>query len=116
MVRSLPDGVEPTHVRRRLGRVEFQVTLLDLTSPAVQQALGVSAEQLMSDDLTVCEAIADLAAEAGFEAVLGPSAALGGETTLAVFGPAIERNATKIVDEGARGAKGQLAPIRRRRR
>ena len=62
-------------------------------------------EQLTSDDLTVCQALADLAVQAGFEAVLGPSAAAQGETTLAVFGPAITERATSVTDLGVRRAR-----------
>jgi len=104
-IRSLPGGADPSEFSRKLGRVDFDVLLLDLTSPDLQRELGVTDEQLTSDDLTVCQALADLAVQAGFEAVLGPSAAAQGETTLAVFGPAITERATSVTDLGVRRAR-----------
>jgi hypothetical protein len=99
--------VSPFEVRRRVGRVDAQVIVLDLTSMRVLDALGVSVDELIADDLTVCQELAELAIEAGFEAIHGPAAPLERERTLAVFGPAIKANLTDVLDKGIR-----RAPIR----
>jgi RES domain-containing protein len=100
--RSLPPGANPAEFQRRLGQVHFDLEVLDLTSPALQRRLRVDQSELVSDDLEVCETLADLALEAGYAAVLGPSAAAAGETTLAVFGPALVDKANRVVDHGVR--------------
>lgn len=51
--------------------------------------------------------LAELAIEAGFEAIHGPAAPLERERTLAVFGTAIKSNLTNVLDKGVR-----RAPIR----
>jgi RES domain-containing protein len=115
--RSLPDGVDPAQFKRHVGRVDFDVMVLDLTDSDVQTRLGISRGDLIADDDAVCQALADLAANAGFEAVLGPSAALPDDATLAVFGDAIRARSRDVVDRGVRSAPtGQSGPIRRRRR
>ncbi len=57
--------------------------------------------------MTVCQDLAELAIEAGFEAIHGPAAPLERERTLAVFGMAIKSNLTDVLDKGIR-----RAPIR----
>jgi len=94
-----PHGVDAREAKRRIGRLTFDVVALDLTAPETQRALGVTPADLTADDIEICQTLADLAADAGFEAVLGPSAAAPDETTLAVFGSAIAR-ATDVVDNG----------------
>jgi hypothetical protein len=46
--------------------------------------------------------LADLAVAAGFEAVVGPSAALATDTTFAVFDGAITTASSNVHDLGAR--------------
>ena len=102
LFRHTRDPVAAAEMRRRIGHADFKVVALDLTSPELQRELGVKRADLTADDLAICQTLADLAADAGFEAVLGPSAASSDGTTLAVFGSAIADNATNVVDEGAR--------------
>ncbi len=115
--RSLPDGVDPAQFRRRLGRVDFDLVLLDLTSPDLLGSLGIETADLTKDDLALCQTLAELAAAAGFDAVLGPSAAHEGETTLAVFGDAIRRTSSAVRDLGVRTPPdpGSDPSLRRRR-
>jgi hypothetical protein len=103
----LDDEVSPFEIRRRVGRVDAQVIALDLTSKRILDALGVSVDELIADDLTVCQDLAELAIEAGFEAIHGPAAPLERERTLAVFGMAIKLNLIDVLDKGIR-----RAPIR----
>jgi hypothetical protein len=107
------DEVSPFEFYRRVGQADFTVIALDLSSTRVMDALGVTTDELTDDDLAVCEALADLAGDAGFEAVHGPAGALAGEHTLAVFGPAIRANAKDVVDRGRRTAPRRLAPVLR---
>jgi hypothetical protein len=103
----LYDGVSPFEIRRRVGRADAQVVVLDLTSKRILDALGVSSDELIADDLTVCQELAELAIEAGFEAIHAPAASLEHERTLAVFGTAINSNLGDVLDKGIR-----RAPIR----
>lgn len=80
---------------------------LDLTAKRVQDALGVSVDDLIADDLAVCQELAELAVEADFEAIHAPAAPLERERTLAVFGTAIKSNLGDVLDKGVR-----RAPIR----
>ena len=97
-----PHGVDVREAKRRIGSVTFDVTILDLTNGPLLDAMGLSKMELTSRDQEICQALAELAVEAGFEAVLGPSAALAAEATLAVFAPAISTKAVNIVDRGVR--------------
>ena len=99
--------MSPFEVRRRVGRVDAQVIVLDLTSKRILDALDASVDELVADDLTVCQDLAERAIEAGFEAIHGPAAPLERERTLAVFGPSIRSNLTGVLDKGVR-----RAPIR----
>lgn len=103
----LDDGVSPFEIRRRLGRVDARVIALDLTSQRILDKLGVSVDELIADDLAVCQELGELAIEAGFEAIHAPAAPLERERTLAVFGTAIESNLAGVLDKGIR-----RAPIR----
>jgi hypothetical protein len=100
LLRSLPDEIDPSEFPRRLGRVEFELLVLDLTSRDLQTRLKISNTDLTADDLAVCETLADIAAQAGFDAVLGPSAASAADQTLAVFGPAISSKSRDVRDLG----------------
>lgn len=103
----LDDGVSPFEVRRRVGRVDAKVIALDLTSPRIRDALGLSVDELIADHLSVCQELAELVIEAGFDAIHAPAAPLERERTLAVFGTAIQSNLTEVLDKGVR-----RAPIR----
>lgn len=86
------EDVSPFEVRRRVGRARANdLEVLDLCDPDVQDQLGLSKDQLIDDDLFVCQAIAEGARQAGFDAILAPSAALPGERTLAVFSSALHK-------------------------
>ena len=100
LFKNPPNGVDPLETRRRLGRVSFDVVALDLTNKTVQESLGVTADDLTSRDRSICQALADLAREAGFEAIIAPSAATAQQTTLAVFAPAYEQRSHDVVDLG----------------
>lgn len=102
LARHTLDPVDLAQVRRRIGWADFAVRALDLTSPTLQKLLGVKESDLRGDDLTVCQTLADLAIAAGFEAVVGPSAALTTDTTFAVFGRAITTASSNVHDLGAR--------------
>jgi hypothetical protein len=104
--RNPPAGVDLGSARRRMGRVTFEVLVLDLTDRSTLARLGITAGDLTSTDRRLCQELSAIAAEAGFEAVLGPSAAAPGETTLAVFGPAITDNVSRVDDLGVRMAPG----------
>lgn len=60
------------------------LNVLDLCDPAVRDQLGVSEADLIDDDYSLCQVIADEAAR-HFDGVLAPSAALSGRRTLVVF-------------------------------
>jgi RES domain-containing protein len=83
------DGVDPFEVRRRVGRVSVDLDVLDLTDPATRSHLGVDADDLVSEDCTITQAIATAARDVGFDAVLAPAAGLSGCKTLAVFAHAL---------------------------
>lgn len=103
----IDDGVSPFEIRRRVGRVDATVVALDLTSKRIRDQLGVSIDELIADDVSVCQELAELAIEAGFEALHAPSAPLERERTLAVFGAAIQTKLGGVLDKGVR-----RAPIR----
>lgn len=54
--------------------------VLDLTDPVVQGLLGIT-DDLVGDDYSTCQEIADLVDSADLDGVLSPGAALVGETT-----------------------------------
>lgn len=60
---------------RRLSAIEVDLQrVLDLRDPDVKDALGVSGDDLTTDDPAVPRSIGQQAFEAGFEAILAPSA------------------------------------------
>ena len=83
------DGVDPFEVRRRVGRVSVDLDVLDLTDPPTRSHLGVDADDLVSEDCAITQAIATAARDAGYDAVLAPAAGLPGCITLAVFAHAL---------------------------
>lgn len=85
----LDEGVDPFEVRRRVGAVDVQVEVLDLTDDAIVRSLGVNPADLVSDDYTTTQAVAEEARRAGFAGILAPSAALPGRRTLVLFPPGV---------------------------
>jgi filamentous hemagglutinin len=74
--------------------VEVQ-PVLDLRDAGTRRSLGISLARITGDepaDLDACRAVADWARGQGYRAVLAPSAAAKGGTTLAIYleGPADE--------------------------
>jgi len=80
-----PDDWWAYEVELDLSRV------LDLTDTRVLERLHVSAEALLASDMTVTRQIGRQALEAGYEAVIGPSAASPGERNLVIFLGAVAR-------------------------
>lgn len=100
------EEVSPLEVIRRVGRARVEdLVVLDLTETAIREQLGVSEEELTSDAYDRCQALAEQSRLAGLDGVLAPSAALGGEFTLVVFGHAM----SKVVAEHSRV---QRPPVR----
>lgn len=84
--------LSPLEVKRKVGRVEVEgLNVLDLTDPDVQAELDLADDDLLGDDISLCQAIADAARAAGLAGILAPSAAMSGEATLVVFGPGMRR-------------------------
>jgi RES domain-containing protein len=91
--------LSPFEVRRRVGRIRVEgLAVLDLTDPEVLERIGVTEDELVSDDLSLCQAIGERASNAGFDGILAPSAALPGEATLTVFPNGMKR----VVEEHSR--------------
>ena len=75
-------GVSLFEVRRLIGRVHVRdLRILDLTNEQIRAELGITARDLVSDDLSRCQLIAERARSDGYEAILAPSAALQRQTT-----------------------------------
>jgi hypothetical protein len=68
----------------------------------VLAALGVTRAELTGADREVCQTLAELAALAGFEAIVAPSAASIDDTTLVVVAPAIDTRSHDVIDLGVR--------------
>lgn len=82
----LDEGVDPFEVLRRVGAADIDdLEVLDLTDEAVRQRLGIDSDDLIGDDYSTTQALAEAARTAGFEGVLAPSAAFPGRRTLVVF-------------------------------
>jgi hypothetical protein len=76
-----PDGFLPRNLftyEERLRRI------VDVRSNAHQQVVGLVGNWLGDDDVRLCQLVGEAAHQAGFEAVLAPSAAGPGEI-LAIF-------------------------------
>jgi RES domain-containing protein len=87
----LDDGVDPFEVRRRVARVRVDaLRILDLTNESARHIIGITVEDLSSDDYGICQRIAQRARVHGLDGILSPSAALEENTTLVVFARAIE--------------------------
>ena len=71
---------------RRLHRYRVRLSVvLDLTDPDVKQHLGISDEDLLSDDRELCNALGEAAHYVGFEGILAPSATGVGEVLVVLF-------------------------------
>lgn len=69
--------VSPFEVKRRVGRAKvIELAVLDLTDQHVRDKLGVTVDDLVSDDLSRCQELAARALEAGFDGILAPSGRL----------------------------------------
>jgi RES domain-containing protein len=80
------EGVDPFEVRRRIGPARCEsLDVLDLTDPVVRDRLELDEADLTGDDYAICQQVATLARQAGFDAILAPSAALPGYQTVVVF-------------------------------
>ena len=89
--RHLPLGVDLREVFRLVVTAEVSARVLDLTGDAARRAVGVTLADLTGEDWKPCQELAALAAAHGYDGVLGPSAALAGDTTLVVLRPALHR-------------------------
>ena len=78
-----PDFLPPQYT----GTFEVKLSrCLDLTSAPVRKALGLTKEEILSpDDFTKTQAVARAARQAGFEALIAPSAVGDDCETLVVF-------------------------------
>ena len=83
------EGVDPFELRRRVGRVYVTLEVLDLSDESVRSHLSVDESDLLGDDYSITQAIAEAARDAGFHAILAPAAALPDSRTLAVFAHAL---------------------------
>jgi RES domain-containing protein len=100
--------VAASEVIRRIGRARVRrLRVLDLTDAKVREAFEVSLAALTSDDLAQCQRIAEYAQEAGYDAVLGPSAALEGNQTIAVFASGMRKIAAGRSHVGTPPAPGR---------
>jgi RES domain-containing protein len=81
LLRLRPESARPRNlvaIKIRLNRV------IDLRIPSVRDALGVTVNDLIDDDLSVPRAISEAAQHLGFEAIIAPSAAGKGHV-VAIF-------------------------------
>lgn len=108
MLRHLKSGrLSASEVRRRIGRVHTEeLQVLDLTDEDTRRRLGVSVRELTGDDRSVCQEIAKAARDSGFDAILAPSAAVRGESTLVIF----PRGMAKVEEENSRVRRPPSAP------
>jgi RES domain-containing protein len=84
--RAFKSDMDPTEIVVWAAEASIEAHVLDLTDPAVQAALSITETELIADDYTVCQGIAMLAREWGFQGLLVPSAAERGGLNVVVFG------------------------------
>jgi hypothetical protein len=80
--------LSPFEVRRRMSTLEIRdLPVLDITNPEVCAQLGITKQDLISNDYTVCQQITEIVRRAPgrFGGILQPSAAIDSEQTLVVF-------------------------------
>lgn len=88
------DGIDPNETVRRVGHADItELVVLDLTDQSVRDLLGITEAELVGDDYSITQEIAEAARSAGFDGLLAPSAALPGRRTLAVFAPGVSSRA-----------------------
>jgi RES domain-containing protein len=93
------EGISPFELRRRVGRVRVtNLKVLDLSDPSVRTHLQVTLAELVDDDWSLCQDLADRARQADFEGLIVPSAALEGEISLVLFTSGM----TRVVAEHSR--------------
>lgn len=73
--------------------------VLDLTNPEIRSSWGLTAADLGSDDHRPCREVAHAAREAGYEAILFPSAADESGRNLAVFSDRLRPGSSLDVSE-----------------
>lgn len=81
---------EINHYNAAAGRIPVSRNVsvdkvLDLTNPSVRRQLGVSLDDLTSNDYTTTQRIGDWARQQGYNGILAPSARNSGGTNLVVF-------------------------------
>lgn len=82
LARLRPESVRP----RDLATIRLVLhRVLDLRDPSVRTALGITVEEILSDDPEITRAIGEAAQHLGYEAVVSPSAALDSGVVLAIF-------------------------------
>lgn len=82
LARLRPESVRP----RDLATIRVELhRVLDLRDPSVRTALGISVDELLSDDPEITRAIGEAAQHLGYEAVVSPSAAMDSGVVLAIF-------------------------------
>jgi len=82
--------------------------VLDLTNARVREILDVSERDLIRDDVSVCQQIAEYARDSGFDGILAPSAAVEGHRTVAIFSSAMRK-----ITEGRSRVGSPPARVRR---
>ncbi len=81
---------EITHYGAEAGRIPVSRNVrvdnvLDLTNPSVRRQLGVSLEDLTSNDYSTTQRVGDWARQNGYNGILAPSARNAGGGNLVVF-------------------------------
>lgn len=101
--------VSPFEMRRRIGAVTvIDLRVLDLNRARIRERLGLDEADLVDDDLKICQEIAEKAGKL-FDGLLGPSAALPGAQTLAVFPKGMEK--VHLVTERIRQPPPRMADL-----
>lgn len=84
--KHLPAGIDTSQVVVRVGAVHVAgLGVLDVTEPRARFTVGVSLEQLVGNDYTPCQDLADVASAQDYEGILAPSAARPSGCVLVVF-------------------------------
>ena len=96
--KHIPPTVDPAQVIVRVAAIEVEdLGALDVTSAPGRETVDISLAQLVGDDYSPCQELADRAAACGYEGILAPSAALVGGRVLVVFGEF--RHRLTVVDD-----------------
>lgn len=90
--RKLPEGVDMTETVRKFGWLAVSLDdVVDLRDPAVRDLLGLDEDDLTGDDRTTCHALLAAARTVGLDALVAPSAARHGGTTVIILPHAIKQ-------------------------